>query len=407
MSVFNNIPTRTTEQMLEYVKLEFLHGEPGSYLPMIFIGKGGIGKSQAIYDLCKGALTKELGREVGYKDLRLGNFDATDLKGIPIPDKDALKTEWLVNNCYPDEAVDGDRGILVLDEVTSCEEQTQTGVYQLLAERQLNNYKFPDGWMIVCLGNGPEDGGTFNQLTPNFVNRCMLCEVECDKQDWLKWARTHGIHELVLAYVNWEGSTLHGYNPEITGLDGTIFPSPRIYEKVSDRLKYDFVMKSMEKDPTAGIPQIIQDMIVNLLGNTEGSKFIAFAETRKTLIDLDKVLDGTAPPYDLKTEDADKYMSLACEGLVTRLTKLQKGHIDYEGAKKDNALKKDTQDVINTIKWLHSVDRVDYMIRFLSAYLQVPELLGYGNEIIFQENFQEMCPEFKVFMTTVDMAAQL
>ena len=394
--LMSNIPVRTTGDMLNYVKMEFMYGTPGEYIPMIFIGKGGIGKSAIIAELVQ-SLSIELKEKIGYIDLRLINFDAVDTKGVPVPNLEKKVTDWLVNNCYPNTERDGERGILVLDEITSADEQTQTGVYQLLAERKLNNYEFPDGWMIVCLGNGEEDGGTYNVLTPNFVNRCSIFYVESDKDHWLKWARTHGIHEYVLAYINWENSVLHGFDPSIVGLDGTLFPSPRAYAKISHYLSYPTV----SQDKADALPQVVQDLILGTIGNTEGNKFLAFLETRKELIDLDTVEKGTAEPLNqAELSDLDKYMSLAIEGLVGRYSKRADKYTSLKGAERTKYREQQENAIVNTVEWLYNSMLREYAIRYLSSILMMGPKNALLMDMILSQGFFEAHPHLAEIMPT-------
>lgn len=394
-----NIPIRTVGDMLTFIEFEFKYGTPGKYVPMTFIGKGGIGKSSIVKQLTH-KLAEELNCDVGYKDIRLVNFDAVDLKGVPVPDIETKTTQWLVNNVYPDEKRDGKRGILVLDEITSANEQTQTGVYQLLAERKLNNYDFPEGWMIVCLGNGEEDGGTYNQLTPNFVNRGLICYVESDKKEWLKWARNAGIHELILAYVAWEGSTLHGFDPSIIGLDGTCFPSPRTYTLASGYLNYPIT----SKDPKDPIPAVVADLIKCTIGEAEGSKFLAFADLRKSLVNIDDILKGEASTIDMQDDKADQYISLAIEGLITRMRDIGKNFNNAKGNKsKQEKIATDSIDTFaNIITWLMNLDYRDYVIRFISACLSDEVINSLFIYLLWEADFDKRCPEIRELLSEID-----
>lgn len=402
MAEFSNVAKRTTGDMLKIIKTEFLYGEPGQYKPMLFIGKGGIGKSAGVRGLIN-SLSEETGQPVGYKDIRLTNFDPVDLKGVPVPDMETKTTLWLVNNCYPDADRDGERGILVLDEITSATEQTQTAVYQLLAERELNGYKFPDGWMIVCLGNGEEDGGTYNQLTANFGNRCQVCYIESDKEDWLKWARGAGVHELVLAYVSWENSTLHGYNPSLVGLDNVVFPSPRAYTRVSQLLNYKICGL---KDKTDKIPKIIRDMIVDTIGLTEGNKFLAFVDARESLIDIDEIFNGKAQPISAYgTKDLDKLMSLSIEGIISKTEKLCEEYEKAKGAAKTKKLQKLQGTLKNIIEWLRTTPISEYAVRYLTAILGDTKKIGESRtvsdvmyDVLWFGDFSKICPAFEEYV---------
>ena len=145
----SNLPTVTVEQFTTIIERQF---NEGNKRPIFGLGKGGIGKTESIADL-----TKRLG--IGYIDIRLLMYSEVDLKGIPYPNDSHTATIWLQNDILPREDRDGAKGILVLDEITSVARSVRTAAYQLLNERRLGEYVMPEGWMIVCLGNGEEDGG--------------------------------------------------------------------------------------------------------------------------------------------------------------------------------------------------------------------------------------------------------
>lgn len=368
----DNILKIKTGDMLEIIESSFLYDTKGKYTPLMFIGKGGIGKSAGVRGIIP-SLSEKVGCKVGYKDIRLTNFDATDLKGVPIPNIEDRTTIWLTNECFPDADRDGERGILVLDEITSANEQTQTAIYQLLAERELNGYKFPEGWMIVALGNGEEDGGTFNAMTANFGNRCQIYAVDCDKEDWLLWAREHDIHELVLAYISWENSVLHGYDPQKFGIDGAIFPSPRTYAMVSEILKYPII----SKDPNDPLPKVVSNKILGTIGVYEGNKLLAFIDSRKNLIDVNAILKGKAKGAETYSlDELDKYMAMTIEGLLIKFNNLLKDYISKPVGERTKLANEIEVGLRNTVTWLSKIDVREYLIRFLSALLTGSIKLG-------------------------------
>ena len=150
----SNLPVVTVKQFCQIVRMQF---EEGNKRPIFGLGKGGIGKTESIADLAK-----EL--NIGYIDIRLLMYSEVDLKGIPYPDEHHVSTVWLQNDILPKVERDGEKGILVLDEITSVARSVRTAAYQLLNERRLGEYILPDGWLVVCLGNGEDDGGDFQGL---------------------------------------------------------------------------------------------------------------------------------------------------------------------------------------------------------------------------------------------------
>lgn len=220
----NNLPVVTVAQFSEIVKLQL---SEKNYRPIFGLGKGGIGKTESIETLARRM-------NIGYIDIRLLLYAETDLKGIPYPDQSHTTTIWLQNNILPRADRDGNIGILVLDEITSVQRSVRTAAYQLLNERRLGEYKLPPNWLIVCLGNGEDDGGDFQGMEANFINRCSVFNVIPDVDTWKAWALQNNVNYLVTAYVSWRPSDLHTFNPDSE--TDVIFASPRSWKAVSDIL---------------------------------------------------------------------------------------------------------------------------------------------------------------------------
>lgn len=152
------LPAVSVDEFKNIVKR---HLENDLQRPIFGLGKGGIGKTESIANLA----IKELG--IGFVDIRLLLYSESDLKGIPYVNEAHSHTIWLQNDILPREDRDGAKGILLLDEVTSCSKSVRTAAYQLLNERSLGEYHLPEGWQVVCLGNAEEDGGQyFAPLSP-------------------------------------------------------------------------------------------------------------------------------------------------------------------------------------------------------------------------------------------------
>ena len=167
--------------------------------PMLFLGKSGIGKTESLM-----GLAKTMG--IGFKEFRLILTNEVDLMGTPTIDKDADGSQWssfATPKTMPDAKKDGEIGILLFDEITSATANVRTAAMQLMDKsRSLGNYKLPPKWLIVCLGNGEEDGGNFNGMEFAFLNRCISyrvrTEVDCTDPvkglGWVQWAMQNNVN---------------------------------------------------------------------------------------------------------------------------------------------------------------------------------------------------------------------
>lgn len=272
----SNLPSITVDTFTKIVEMQF---KEGNFRPIFGLGKGGIGKTESIMELAKEKL------KIGYIDIRLLLYSETDLKGIPYPSVDHKRTIWLQNDILPTAERDGEKGILVFDEITSCSRSVRTAAYQLLNERRLGEYVLPDGWMIVCLGNGEEDGGDYQGMEGNFVNRCSVFNVVPDVEAWKMWAHNHNVNPLVTGYVSWKPADLHSYNPDSE--TEIAFASPRSWTAVSNILN----VNEFSVDDTVMCARIQSN-----LGTRVGQQFIAFCKFKDKTVDPNRIICNGEKP---------------------------------------------------------------------------------------------------------------
>lgn len=272
----SNLPSITVDTFTKIVEMQF---KEGNFRPIFGLGKGGIGKTESIMELAKEKL------KIGYIDIRLLLYSETDLKGIPYPSVDHKRTIWLQNDILPTAERDGEKGILVFDEITSCSRSVRTAAYQLLNERRLGEYVLPDGWMIVCLGNGEEDGGDYQGMEGNFVNRCSVFNVVPDVEAWKMWAHNHNVNPLVTGYVSWKPADLHSYNPDSE--TEIAFASPRSWTAVSNILNAN----EFSVDDT-----VMCSRIQSNLGTRVGQQFIAFCKFKDKTVDPNRIICNGEKP---------------------------------------------------------------------------------------------------------------
>lgn len=362
------IPVVTVKQFTEIVKMQM---NEGNTRPIFGLGKGGIGKSESIQDLA----VKELG--IGFIDVRLLLYSEVDLKGIPYPDKEHNFTVWLQNNILPREERDGSKGILVLDEITSCDRSIRTAAYQLLNERRLGEYKLPDGWLIVCLGNGEDDGGDFQGMEGNFANRCSVYEVTYDLAAWKEWGYKAGINALVLAYVTWSPKDLHTYDPDKE--NEILFASPRSWKAVSDILNiYGF---------SEDVPNLALRINGNL-GTYVGNRFYAFCKFKESNINPGDVLLGNVT----RTPEKLEVLFITIQGVI----KLLRDCIEKDLRCSGGLTKQTILYISNSIKWFLRLNKLEYQISAIKDLIAVnkQEMVKLMTQ---NAEFKALCPELLQF----------
>lgn len=361
------LPVVKMSMAKKIIEMTFNEGEKR---PVFLLGKGGIGKSEVI-----ATLAKELG--VGYIDIRLLLYTETDIKGIPYPDNNKEFTVWLQNDILPRVEKDGERGILVFDEITSAMKSVRTAIYQLLNERKLGNYELPDGWMVVCLGNGEEDGGDYNGLEGNFANRCSIYRVEPDVESFKEYCVATGVNNLVVSYLNWCSGDLHTYNDNESSEDSLLFASPRSWKAVSEIL-----------NRRAGvIDEVTKLRIKSNIGTMVGEKFVTFCEHINNAINVEDILQGITD----KKPSSREAIYMTIQNIASKIGAEVKADITNNGKASDIVVER----LANAINWLLSIETIEVIIMGVKDLIMYsgPEMMG----IMLDPRFDEKCPKLEEF----------
>lgn len=354
----NNLPSITVDVLSKIVEMHF---NEKNQRPIFALGKGGIGKTESIKDLAVNKL------HIGYVDIRLLLYSETDLKGIPYPSEDHIRTIWLQNDILPTVERDGEVGILVFDEITSCARSVRTAAYQLLNERRLGEYELPEGWMIVCLGNGEEDGGDYQGMEGNFANRCSVFNVVPDVESWKLWAYNHNVNPLVTGYVSWKPSDLHSYDPESE--TELLFASPRSWTAVSNIINAN----GFNADDN-----IICSRIASNLGLRVGQQFVSFCKFKDKAIDPNLIVYRGEKP-DIKEQEV---LYITISSVIKIVGDKAVGELQMQ-----NAVTRDTINMMaNALNWILSLnkeyavmgfkDLISYDQNKIRSIIMTPEFLG-------------------------------
>lgn len=249
------------------------------------LGAPGVGKSQLI---------RQIGKKHGYKviDVRLAQMSEVEIGGLIYPNESRTKTVWLSPEILPDVERDGEKTILLLDEITSCTKRVQVAAYQLILDRRVGQYQLPEGCFVVALGNREDDEGVYIQLAAPLADRFEIHYIEPDFNSWLNdYAIPYGVHSYVVNYLRFKPTALHN---QIPGEEAMVFATPRSWDRVSEILKHD----SDVNNP------VIANKIIGNIGLKEGAQFVEYCKKHASLVTPEEYVMGTkgAPtkPEELK-----------------------------------------------------------------------------------------------------------
>lgn len=258
--------------------------------PVFLWGPPGVGKSEIVQDI-----TNDLN---GYMiDLRLGQMDPTDIRGIPFYNKEIGKMDWAPPVELPDEELASQYDIitLFLDEMNSAVPSVQAAAYQLILNRRIGKYVLPDNVVLIAAGNRESDKGVTYRMPTPLANRFVHLEIRADFSAWLDWAVTKGnIRNEVIGYVTFSKQDLYDFDAKSSSRS---FATPRSWTFVSQFLE----------DPTID-DTTLQDLIAGTVGDGLATKFMAHRKIAHKLPNPTDILSGNVK--DLKVKDVSAMYSL-------------------------------------------------------------------------------------------------
>jgi hypothetical protein len=289
--------------------------------PVFLWGPPGIGKSELV-----AGLTQELGGHM--IDLRLGQMEPTDIRGIPFFNKNNEKMDWAPPIDLPDEELASQYPVIVLflDEMNSAAPAVQAAGYQLILNRRVGKYVLPDNVVIVAAGNRESDKGVSYRMPSPLANRFVHLEVRQDFDSWFQWAVHNNIHKDVVGYISFAKQDLFDFDPKSAS---RAFATPRTWSFVSDFL-YDDQATDAE----------LADLISGTVGEGLAMKFMAHRKVAGQMPKPEDVLTGKVT--ELKTKEVSAMYSLTislCYELQENYKKLGKDKIADWHKQADNFLK--------------------------------------------------------------------
>ena len=250
--------------------------------PVFLWGPPGIGKSEVV-----AGITEELG---GYMiDLRLGQMDPTDLRGIPFYNKDKGVMDWAPPIDLPDQELADQYPIIVLflDEMNSAAPAVQAAGYQLILNRRMGKYHLPDNVVIVAAGNRESDKGVTFRMPAPLANRFLHLEMRPDFESWQTWAVQNKVHQDVVGYLSFAKQDMFDFDPRSSSRS---FATPRSWSFVSEFLH--------DTDIT---PAEMTDLVTGLIGEGLAVKFMAHRKVAGQMPKPEDILSGKVK--ELKTKE--------------------------------------------------------------------------------------------------------
>lgn len=271
-------------------------------------GAPGIGKSSAIKQVASN-LSLEL------IDLRISQLAPTDIRGLPYT-KDG-KAYFAPPSFLPSSG----SGILFLDELNMASPSVMGIAQQLILDRQVGDYKVPDGWFIIAAGNRTEDRAAISQMPAPVANRFIHFHIDSSLDSWKEYAITQNIDEKILAFLNFRPQLLYNFEK-----NQTAWPSPRSWEFANSLLAIDLNIDSA-------------------VGTGAASEFYAYQTIYNDLPDVELIFEGK----EVKVPHEPSLIYAVCGAIITRA--------------------KTADNIFQGLKWLMEGTTEDYIGLYMSDAL--------------------------------------
>ena len=252
--------------------------------PLFLWGPPGIGKSELVE-----GITQELNGLM--IDLRLGQMEPTDIRGIPFYNKEVGKMDWAPPIELPDAETAKQYPIVVLflDELNSAAPSVQSAAYQLILNRRIGKYVLPDNVVMVAAGNRESDKGVTYRMPTPLANRFIHQEMKVDFASWQEWAVNNRVHKDVVGYLSFAKQDLYDFDAKSAS---RAFATPRSWSFVSQLLD----------------DRVDDETLTNLVAGTVGEglavKFMAHRKIASRMPNPADILAGKVTSLDVKEVSA-------------------------------------------------------------------------------------------------------
>jgi hypothetical protein len=253
--------------------------------PVFLWGPPGIGKSELVE-----GITEELGGLM--IDLRLGQMEPTDIRGIPFYNKEIGKMDWAPPIDLPDEETASQYPVVVLflDELNSAAPSVQAAAYQLILNRRVGKYRLPKNVVMVAAGNRESDKGVTYRMPTPLANRFIHLEMKTDFAAYQIWAVQNKIHQDVVGYLSFAKQDLYDFDSKSSS---RAFATPRTWTFVSELLQND-----------DGDDETLTNLVAGTIGEGLAVKFMAHRKISSRLPQPEDILAGKVHELEIKEVSA-------------------------------------------------------------------------------------------------------
>lgn len=226
-------------------------------------------------------------------DIRLSEYDSSDIKGLPIFMSNNRAIEFKVPLWALFLELKDSNGFLFFDEINLATPLVLSSCYKIVLDRCVNQGKINPNWFIICAGNKTSDNANTIELPAPLKDRQGEIELVVPNiEDWTSWAIKHKIESSIIGFLNFKSSNLHKVNFD----DEQKQTTPRSWERCSR------LIESLNKSDYAKLLLITSSAI----GEGVASEFTAFCKLQDK-VNLKEILKK---PEKIKELDNEKDLGM-------------------------------------------------------------------------------------------------
>lgn len=237
--------------------------------------------------------------------------DAGDITGLPKSIKE--KIVWYTKNetgederheeehevtvmCPPRWMLQKEPVLLLLDEINRGLSMTMNALMQLTNSQEYDNIKLPEGSRIFSCINPDEDGSyDVSRLDAAQLSRFDVYDFTPTVEEWVEWARTHGVHKAVIDFIVAHPRYLDPYTNDelvhsVNGKDCAKLPDRRAWATAVSPFitngEADNIFASYE-----GLTIMVQG-IAGMVGNGAADLFVEFYSNSKNSLNPIKIINS-------------------------------------------------------------------------------------------------------------------
>ncbi len=249
--------------------------------------------------IAKSAIARTIADKMGfrYMDMRLSMNDESDFKFPYLREENFDGKDLKVSGtAVPEWAYEANQRptIIHFEELNRAPQFVRNAALQILLERQIGDFKFNDGVLMLASGNlGDEDGTDVEEFDNALNNRLIHFSHTLSTDEWIDGYAKDNIHGVIVSYIKAYPEKLYQNPTENT----KAYATPRSWTFLSD-----FITKNFGKDasPREFLPYV-QEVAHGYIGNS-AQRFLQYCQEMVN-ITIQDIIDR----YDKIEKELDKY----------------------------------------------------------------------------------------------------